>query len=204
MSIFLEEKDEVQFAEPILAQKGVRLGVTGIEKTEWKLKKDINVNGKDYAKDTAFPACKIKLTISDDSVKTEHEDSKPKLTLEDQFNLVRYPVVDKKTDMGKMMGRQRLYELEAAFGFDPCFEIDGQPVEPFVTKNGNKVAPKVKGKEVDRKLNPDFFNAYFDNNGEPIMSEWVGKTIYADIKVETSEQYGSKNVIDRYVKAPQI
>ena len=190
MNRFTEEQDEVQFSEPILAQKGVRLGIQFAEKTVWNNKQD----------GLPYDACKLTLTISDDSVKTEHSDAKPKLTIEDQFNIVQYPYLDKKTGTIKKLGKTKLYQLEAAFGFEPVFQVNGQKVEPFTTKAGNKVAPKIEG--VKRVINPDFFNAYFDSEGNPKTENWIGKTVYADIEVETSEQFGAKNVISRYVKAP--
>lgn len=192
MSKYTEEADDVQFSEPIIAQKGVRLGIQFVEKTEWKNKHD----GQSY------DACKLTTIISDDSVKTEHADAKPKLTIEDQFNIVQYPYLDKKSGEMKKLGKTKLYQLEQAFGFDPCFQVNGQPVEPFITRNGNKVAPKIEG--VKRVINKDFFDAYFDSNGNPKVDNWIGKTIYADVEVETSEQFGSKNVVSRYVKAPAI
>ena len=191
MSIYTEEQDDVQFSEPILAQKGVQLKVAFVEKTSWKNK----IDGQ------AYDACKLTLTIAEpSSVRTEHADAKPKLTIEDQFNIVSYPYTDKKTGEKKSLGRTKLYQLEQAFGFDPVFKVNGQVVAPFVTKAGNKVAPKIEG--VKRSLNPDFFDAYFDGSGSPRVDNFVDKIIYADIEVERSEQYGNKNVIARYVKEP--
>ena len=196
MSRYTDEEEPIIFSEPILAQKGVRLGVSFAEKTEWEAKTGGVKNGQ------KFDACKLTVTISDDSVKTEHADAKPKLTIEDQFNIEQFPYEDKKTGAVKMLGRTKLFQLEQAFGFDPIFKLNGQVVEPFVTKNGNKVAPKIEG--VKRVINPDFFNAYFDEDGRPRVDNWIGKVIYADIEVESSEQYGNKNVIAKYVKAPAI
>lgn len=192
MNTAFTETDDVQFSEPIKAQKNVRCGITFAEKVTWKNK----VDGQEY------DALKLTLQISDDSVTTEHDDAKPKLTIEDQFNLVQYPYTDKKTGQVKKLGRQKLFQLEKAFGFDPIFQVEGQPVEPFVTRNGNKVAPKIAG--VGQILNPDFASAYFSESRTPDLNNWVGKTLYANIGVETSEQYGSKNIVEAYVKAPQI
>lgn len=208
MNKYTEEAEDVQFSEPIKAQKQVRCGIQFAEKEQWEIKMKTVWTEEQKATMAGligqkFDACKLTLTISDDSVQTEHENAKPKLTIEDQFNIESYPYPDKKTGELKKLGRQKLYELEEVFGFDPCFEVDGQKVEPFVNKVGRKVAPKVKDKEVKRKLNPDFFNAYFDENGEPRKDNWIGKVVYADIALETSEQYGSKNVIGRYVRGPQ-
>jgi hypothetical protein len=192
MSKYLEEEDDVQFSEPIIAQKGVRCGIQFATKSTWTNKVDGN----------PYDACKLTVTISDDSVKTEHSDAKPKLTIEDQFNLQNYPYTDKKTGEIKKLGRSKLYQLEQAFGFEPVFQVGGKIVEPFVTKAGNKVAPKIEG--VKRVLNPDFFKSYFKEDGSPNLDNLVGKIIYADIEVEKSEQFGAKNVISRYVKAPII
>lgn len=192
MSKYTEEQDDVQFSEPILAQKGVRCGIQFAEKVTWKNKHD----GQEY------DACKLTIQISDESVRTEHSDAKPKLTIEDQFNIVQYPYLDKKSGAMKKLGKKKLYQLENAFGFDPVFQVNGQPVEVFITKNGNKVAPKIEG--VKRVVNSEFFNAYFTSNGDPVIDNWIGKTIYADIDVEMSEQFGNKNSVGRYVKAPAI
>lgn len=194
MSKFLDEGDEITFSEPILAQKGVKCGITFAERTEWESKTAGVKNG------VKFDACKVKLTISDTSVKTEHENAKPRLTIEDQFNIVQFPYEDKNTGEKKFLGRTKLYQLEEAFGFEPRFVVDGAEVAPFVTKAGRKVAPKIDG--VKRVVNPDFFNAYFSSTGDPIVDSWVGKTVYCDIKLTQSEQYGAKNEIERYVKAP--
>lgn len=202
MNKYTEEEEQVVFTEPILAQKAVRLKVGFAEKSEWKLKQDVTVNGILHEKDKAFDACKLTLHIDDASVQTEHPDGKAKLVIDDQFNIESYPIIDKKTGAGRMMGRSALYQLETVFGFDPVFQVNGQRVDAFVTKNGNKVAPKIEG--VKRVINPEFFNAYFGNDGIPNMSNWADKIVYADIEVERSEQFGDKNVVKRYVKAPAV
>lgn len=207
MSNVMSDTDEIQFSEPILAKKAVRIGVTAAEKTEWEVKD--KAVWTDEQRSAIMPyignkyaALKLKLTISDDSIETEHANAKPKLNLEDQFNIVAYPFPDKKTGAVRKMGRQKLYELEAAFGFDPCFVVAGKAVDPFITKTGNKVAPKIEG--VSRTVNPDFFSAYFNTDDSPKVENWVGKVIYADIGVEVSPTFGAKNVVARYVKAPVI
>jgi hypothetical protein len=194
VSKFLDEGDAITFSEPILAQKGVKCKVTGAEWTQWEAKTMGVKNGQ------KFDALKLSLQIDDSSVKVEHENAKPRLTINDQFNIVGFPYEDKNTGEQKMLGRTKLYQLETAFGFEPCFKVGDAIVEPFVTKAGNKVAPKIEG--VKRVLNPDFFNAYFSTAGEPVVGNWVDKVVYADIKLVQSEQYGAKNEIDRYVKAP--
>lgn|SRR3990167_2722219 len=192
MSKYIDEQEDVQFSEPILAQKDVKCKIVFAEHTSWKNKTD----EKDY------DACKLTLQIIDESVKTEHADAKPRITLEDQFNIVQYPYLDKKTGAIKKLGRQKLYQIEGAFGFDPIFKVNGEVVPPFITRSGNKAAPKVDG--VKRNINSDFFNAYFDSEGRPVIDNWIDKVIYTDIELETSEQFGSRNTISRYVKAPQI
>lgn len=207
MSKYLTETDDIQFSEPILAQKAVRVGIVSAEKTEWEVKakdewtpEQKEALAGQFGK--KFTALKLKIQISDDTVRTEHEDAKPKLTIEDQFNIERYPYYSKKLGRMEWLGRAKLYQLEEAFGFEPVFTVNGAIVEAFVTKSGKKVAPKTEG--VKRIVNPDFFNAYFTSEGEPNISNWVGKTIYADIDVEKSEKFGDKNVIARYVKSPVI
>lgn len=205
MSRYTEQEDDVQFSEPIQPQKNVRCGISKIEKAEWEVKPkekwtaDDKENMREFV-GQKFDACKMTLTISDDSVKTEHADAKPRLSIDDQFNIEPYPFP--KNGAVQKMGRQRLYEFEAAFGFDPIFKANGVVVEPFITRTGSKVAPKIAG--VKRVINPDFFDAYFDAFGNPIISNWIGKTVYADIEIETSEKFWAKNIIKKIVKAPAI
>ncbi len=205
MSIYTDEQEEIQFSEPILAQKGVRCGITHAEKGQWEVKAKASwtpeqLETMESLIGQKFDCLKLKLTISEESIRTASENAKPKTALEDQFNIVNYPFPDKKTGALKKMGKQKLYELEGAFGFDPVFKVGGKIVEPFVTKSGAKVAPKIDG--VTRSVNPDFFNAYFDSEGNPKSENFVGKVIYVDVGVEKSDQYGAKNVVARYVKPP--
>lgn len=207
MSKYTEEQEEITFSEPIIAQKQVRCGITAIKKATWEVKAKESWTADQLATMQEFigkkyDAVALTISISDDSVRTEHEGAKAKLTIEDQFNIEQYPFPDKKTGALKKMGKQKLYELEQAFGFDPIFMVGDKFVEPFVTKAGNKVAPKIDG--VKRVINPDFFDAYFTSDGDPVIGNWIGKTIYADIDVEKSAQFGDKNVIGRYVKGPAI
>ena len=108
---------------------------------------------------------KLTCTIADPStVRTEQETMRPRLTIEHHMNVARYPYLDKKSGEVKWLGRQGLYDLEEAFGFDPVFTNgDGQPVEPFITRTGRKVAPKGEG--IKRSLNPAFTQAYFTTEG---------------------------------------
>ena len=76
---------------------------------------------------------------------------------------------------------------------------DGQPVEPYITRTGRKVAPKGEG--IKRSLNPAFIQAYFTADGHPNL-EWAGKVVYADIGVEESEQFGDRNRIQRFKPTP--
>jgi len=199
----LDQGDEVQFSEPILPQDNVRCGIVAVKKVEWeiKVKDKWNEAQKEKMKDLLgkkYKALWLDLKISDDTIQTENEDGKPKLDVSNQFNIEAYPYPDKNTGELKSMGKQALYQLEEAFGFDPIFKVNGEIVEPFVTRNNRKVAPKIKG--VKRFINPDFFNAYITSDGEPISSNWVGKVIHCKIGVEKSDQYGDKNVVLAYRK----
>lgn len=185
------EKDEQVFTDAFMAQKNVRLRVNFAESAKWKNK----VDGKEYS------AVKLTLDLDDDSVRCERADSRPRRTITDQFNLDQYPYKDKDGNL-KKLARQKVYQLEEAFGFEPVFMVGGERVEAHVTKNGNKVAPKIDG--VTRVPNPDFVDAYFNSDDSPKMENWAGKTLYADVAVEQSEQYGDKNVVSKYVKAPTI
>lgn len=207
MTNILQEKDDVQFSEPIQAQKGVRMGIAFVEKSEWEVKEKSKWTSEGLQSmqphvGKKFPAVKVTLQISDDSVATEHEGATPRMTVEDQFNIVRFPYPDKNTGELKWLGRQKLYQLEEAFGFDPVYEVGGRQVEPFITRTGRKAPPKIDG--VQRTLNPDFFNAYFEEDGTPKVDNWIGKTVFADIGLVKSEQFGDKNEIQRYVKPAEV
>ena len=78
----------------------------------------------------------------------------------------------------------------------------GNTVEPYVTRSGNKVAPKLEG--VARILNPAFFGAYFHQDGTVNPTNWVDKDILVDVGVERSEQFGDKNTVKRYKKVSSI
>lgn len=196
MSNMLTDTDDIQVIEPILAQKNVSVEIVKVEKAQWEAKTGGVKNGQ------FFDALKVSILIKDVSVKTEHEGAKPRLSVEDQFNIVSFPYEDKKTGEIKKLGREKLYQLEAAFGFDPVFVLNGSQVEPYITKNGNKVAPKTEG--VKRSINPDFFDAYFNADNSPKIENWIGKKLCADIGVENNEQYGAKNVVKRYIKPQAI
>lgn len=188
----LTDTDDIQVIEPIIAQKNVSIEILSAEKTTWNNKVDGN----------PYDALKLSIKIVDSSVKTEHENAKPKLVFDNQFNVTSYPYIDKKTGETKKLGRENLYQLESAFGFDPVFVVNGSRVEPYITKNGNKVAPKIEG--VKRSINPDFFDAYFNADNSPKIENWIGKKLCADIGVENNEQFGAKNVIKRYLKPQAI
>ena len=192
MTTFQDQEDDVIFNEPIQAKKDCKIKITFAELTEWKVKD--TVTGYEGQQ---FPAMKLTIMVIDPDVHCEHPDARPRV-IEDQFNLEKYPYLDKKTAEVKWLGRQKVYDLEQALGFEPLFVVNGERVEPYVTRNGNKVAPKTPG--VKRKLNPEFASAYFDGNGIPKVDNWIDKELLADIEVEKSEQYGDKNVIKRYKK----
>ena len=194
-----EESDEVIVTEPIVAKKDCKMQIDAVEPTTWKVKETANGGAPGYA-GQEFKALKLTATITDENIQTEHEGARPRLTLEHQFNVDKYPYLDRKSGTVRFMGRQNLYDLEEAFGFEPLFTNgEGKPVEAYVTRTGRKVAPKGEG--IKRKLNPDFLTAYFTIDGTPNL-EWAGKTVYADIDVERSEQYGDKNVIKRFKRVP--
>lgn len=194
-----DESDEVVLTECILAKKDCQVEIVAAEPTEWKVKEAAK-GGAPGHEGEAYKAMKLTLQITDQDIQTEHEGSRPRLTLEHQFNVEKYPYLDKKSGAVKWLGRQNLYDLEEAFGFDPLFTNgDGQPVDAYVTRTGRKVAPKGEG--IHRKLNPAFVSAYFTAEGIPNL-EWAGKMVYADIGVEESEQYGNRNRINRFKRVP--
>ena len=191
-----DQDDQIQ-TEPILAKKDCEVQIDAAEKVSWKVK-EASKGGAPGYEGQEFDAMKLTVTITDPNVQTEHEGARPRLTIEHQFNLAKYPYWDKKNAKVAFMNRANLYDLEEAFGFDPIFTNgDGQPVEPYITKNGRKMAPKKEG--VKRQPNPEFMSAFFNPDGSPNL-EWAGKKVLADIEVEKSEQYGDKNVIKRFKK----
>ena len=193
----VQERDEIQFREPILAQKDVKAKIAFAEPSEWKPKDAVKEAGD---VEDSYKACKLTVMLTDDSVRTEHSDALPRMNVDDQFNVQKYPYLDKKSGGISWMNRGKLFDLEKAFGFDPCFvDRSGNKVEAFITKTGNKVAPKVDG--VARVLNPDFVGAYFHEDMTVNPTNWIDKVILVDVGVESSEQFGDKNVILRYKKA---
>lgn len=196
MAGWADEQDEVQFSEPVMAKKDCKVRIDFAEGVVWTVK--AHVPGHEGE---AYKALKLAITITDEQVQTEHTDAKPRLTLEHQFNIERYPYLDKKTGAVKWLGRDALYQLEEAFGFEPIFvDAAGNSVEPYIAKTGRKLAPKIEG--VKRKLNPDFAAAYFTSEGEVRTDSWIDKEVYADIEIEQSEKFGDKNVIKRFKLAP--
>lgn len=144
MSRYTEQEEEVKFSEPILAQKGVRMGIQFVEKDTWEVKeKEKWIEDGRLAMEEflgkRYDACKITLQISDDSVRTEHEDTIPKMVIEDKFNIEAYPYPDKKTGKVTWLGRQALYQLEEVFGFEPVFVANGNQVDPFVPPPHSKL-----------------------------------------------------------------
>ena len=195
-----EEQDDVILTEAVLPQKDVQLRIDVAEPTTWTIKSVAN-GGAPGHEGEPYPAMKLTLAIADpSSVKTAHENARPRLTIEHQMNLARYPYTDKKTGEVKWLGRQSLYDLEEAFGFDPVFTNgEGKAVEPFITRTGRKVAHKGEG--IKRSLNPAFTQAYFTTDGNPNL-EWGGKIVYADLDIEESVQFGDRNRITRFKRAP--
>ena len=191
-----QEQDEVVSFGPIVPQKDVKLEIAVAEQAQWTVKESVPGHEGEV-----YPAMKLTLTIAEpSSVRTEQENVRPRLTIEHQMNLARYPYLDKKSGEVKWLGRQGLYDLEEAFGFDPVFTNgSGQAMVPFVTRTGRKVAPKGEG--IKRSLNPQFTQAYFTTDGSPNL-EWSGKTVWADVDVEKSEQFGDRNRITRFKRAP--
>ena len=194
-----DESDEVIITEPILPKKDCKVEIVAAESVVWTVKEAAK-GGAPGHEGEPYKAMKLTLQITDTEIATEHENARPRLTLEHQFNVDKYPYLEKKSGTVKWMGRQNLYDLEEAFGFEPIFTNgDGKPVEAYVTRTGRKVAPKGEG--IKRHFNPAFTAAYFNADGGPNL-EWAGKTVYADIAVEKDEQYGDKNRITRFKVAP--
>lgn len=199
------ERDEVTFREPIIEQKDVLAKIDFAEPAEWKPKEAVKAVAAEAGVTLAesYKVAKLQIIIEDDSVKTEHADARPKLNIDDQFNVQRYPFADKKKGGLGWMNRGKLFDLERAFGFDPVFvDKDGNEVEPYVTRTGNKVAPKMEG--VAQVINPDFKAAYFHDDMTVDPTNWIGKKIMIDVGVEKSDQFGDKNVVNRYKKVATI
>ena len=194
---WMDEQDGVQFSGPILPKKECQVRIEFVEDATWTVK----AGGAPGYEGQAFKAAKLTAVITDANIATEGDHIKPRLTVELQFNLEKYPYLDKKTGNVAWLGRQFVYDLEEAFGFEPVFVgPDGAKVEPYISKNGRKLAPKVDG--VKRGINPEFAATYFNADGTVKPDNWIGKTVYADIGVEESEQWGARNKITRFRPAP--
>jgi len=195
-----QERDEIQFREPILAQKDVKARISFAEPAEWHPKEPVKALGD---VEDSYKAAKLTVVITDDSVRTEHSDALPKMVIEDQFNVQRYPYVDSKKGTLAWLNRGKLFDIERALGFDPVFvDKAGNEVAAFVTRTGNKVAPKVEG--VAQVANPAFLSAYFHEDMTINPTNWVDKEILIDVAVEENETFGAKNVIKRYKKVSSI
>ena len=198
---WMDEGDTVQFSGPILAKKGCKVQIDFIEGATWTVKATPAGGAPGY-EGKAYQAAKLTCTITDEGIQTEGEHIRPRLVLEHQFNLEKYPYLDKKTGEVRWLGRQTVYDLEEAFGFEPVYVNEaGEVLVPFVTKAGRKVAPRSDG-VVKRRLNPEFAKAYFHTDGTVKPENWINKTVYADIEVEESEKYGDRNRIQRFRPAP--
>lgn len=198
-----DDSDAVQFSEPILAKKDVKVRIDFAEPAEWEVKvkdkwSDADREAMREFVGKKFKAMGLNLTITDSDVKTEHADAKPKVSLTTQLNLDKYPFP--KDGTVQYMGRQGLYDLQGALGFDPVFVVNGRQVEPYITKTGNKVAPKIEG--VKQVINPDFFSAYFNPDGTVNPTNWIDKVIYVDVELERNEQYGDRNNVTRFKRRP--
>lgn len=187
-----DNRDKVEFKEVILDQKKVACEIVDAIPMDWTAKEGTGeFAGKKYR------AMKLQINITDPSIQTENSDARPKTLIDDVMNLERFPYVSKEDGSVQWLRTGKLYQLEKAFGFDPCFEdADGNDLEPYVTRTGNKVAPKVDG--VRQKLNPDFVQAYFNEDDSPKTLEWAGKKIRVDIGTRKSEQFGDKNTAKNY------
>lgn len=186
-----DQEHDVVFTEPIVEKKDCEVEIVDVGLSPWIAKAGEHV-GK------AFNACKLQLVITDKDIRTETEGAKARTVLDDVFNLEPYPYM--KDGEPRWMTIGKVYELEAAFGFEPVYvDASGNKVPPHVSRTGKKYAPKVEG--VKRKLNPAFVEAYFDESDSPKVMEWVGKKLRAHVAVRKSEQYGDKNVVKRYLPA---
>ena len=195
-----QDQGDVQvFSEPIAAKKDVSVEIVAAISGTWKVKEEVAAIDPTLAgKETK--TVKVTVQITDESVVTEHADARPRLTFEQSFNIEGHPYVNKRDGKVSLMSRNMLFSLEEALGFEPVFvNGGGQTVEPFITRTGRKVAPKVEG--VRRKLNPDFAQAYFQEDGSPTLN-WAGIKVYADIELQSDEKFGDRNAVSRFKKAP--
>lgn len=208
MSI-LEQEDEVSFPCCIKPKKDVEVIIRSAEPMEWRLKdevyeaadpltKELFDSKADDAGVIAFKAVKLVIEVSDENIEPETEGGQLKRTIESVFNIERYPYVNKRTGSISWLSRNTLFSIERAFGFDPCFvDEDGNEVEPFVTRNGNKIAPKnVSG--VRQKLNEDFSKTFFDDEGNPKSENWEDREVLVNIGIQRSDQYGDKNTVKSF------
>ena len=177
--------------ENILEKKDCKIRIEGASLHDWTPKEATGVTEKTRA-------MKLEITITDDNVQTENSDAKPARKIDDYINLAPHPYVNKDGEKA-MLRPNKVYQLQRAFGFDPLFVDDeGSPVEPKITKTGNKVCPA----GAHEKLNPDFLDAYFDESDEPKFGSFEGKEIIAHVGVgKGTAEFGPRNEIKAY-KAP--
>lgn len=141
-------------------------------------------------------AMKLTLDIVDPRAKCANADARPKQII-DYINLEVHPpqsAEKKATYISKAIG------LMKALGFDPMFVDDaGNEVEPRINRSGNKVAPE--GASI--RFNKAFIDAYFDKdsdgNESPKFGVWGDIKVRANLKIETSEEFGDKNAVKGYL-----
>lgn len=191
---FRDDSDAVIITEPILPKKDVPVEILAAESASWTVKDTVPGFAGQQTK-----AVKLTVKLLDTDVQTEHDGARPRLVFDQTFNIEPHPYINKDGEIAKM-GRSLLYSIEEAAGFDPVFvDAEGNEVAPYITRTGSKRAPKQEG--VRQKLNPAFADAYFNEDGTPTLN-WAGLKLFADITVQKNEQYGDKNQISRFKKAP--
>lgn len=183
-----ELAEKARVFEPVMEKKDCKMKVLGAEKHNWKPKEGTGVTEE-------TPAMKLQLQIDDEGAVCENSDAMPSLNINDFINLAPHPYVSKSGEVAKLR-TGKLFQLQRALGFEPLYIGEGgEPVEPKVSKTGKKYCPA----GASEKLNPDFIEAYFDEQDEPRFDAWIGRDIVAHVVVRKSEEYGNSNEVKSYV-----
>lgn len=188
MSLRTETRKPLVF-EPILEKKDCEIRIVSAATHDWTPKEGTGITEQTRA-------MVLEIEITDIQATTENADAQVSKKIKDYINIAPHPYVSAKTGEVVKMRPNKIYQLESALGFTPYFVDEaGAEVPARITKTGKAVCPN----DCFQKFNPEFIDAYFDDNDEPRYEAWLDRPIAAHIGVDQgSEEYGPKNVVKSY------
>jgi len=185
-----DEQRTPDVIEPIMEKKDCKLRIDGAEVYDWTPKEQTNITEK-------TKAMKLQMTIIDEDAVCENTDAKPRVRIDDYLNLAPHPYVSGKTGEVEKLRPNKVYQLCKALGFELEYVDDqGGRVDPGVNaKTGRTYCPK----GCHERLNPEFVDAYFDDQDEPRFDAWIGREIVAHVGVDAgTAEFGPSNKVRSY------